>query len=86
MSDSCTIGFAPHLLPFQRRRIFSELLATLSREAQARGASILAIKSLGGQAEQLGRLVRQRTRWFQGHITCSARIPEMWRSNQMPGR
>ena len=35
--------------------------------------------------EQLGRLVRQRTRWFQGHITCSARIPEMWRSNQMPG-
>jgi Acetyltransferase (GNAT) domain len=53
MSDSCTIGFAPHLLPFQRRRIFSELLATLNREAQARGASILAIKSLGGQAEQL---------------------------------
>ncbi len=35
--------------------------------------------------DHVGRLVRQRTRWFQGHITCSARIPEMWRSNRMPG-
>ncbi len=53
MSDSCTIGFAPHLLPFQRRRIFSALLGTLSREAVLRGTSILAVKSLGAQAEQL---------------------------------
>ncbi|HEY5154628.1 MAG TPA: glycosyltransferase family 2 protein [Acidimicrobiales bacterium] len=35
--------------------------------------------------DQLDRLIRQRTRWFQGHITCSARIPEMWRSNRMSG-
>jgi hypothetical protein len=53
MSDSCTIGFAPHLLPFQRRRIFSGLLGELNREAQARGPSILEVKSLGSQAEQL---------------------------------
>ena len=53
MSDSCTIGFAPHLLPFQRRRIFSGLLGTLNREARARGTSFLAVKSLGSQAEQL---------------------------------
>jgi hypothetical protein len=53
MSDSCTIGFAPHLLPFQRRRVFSGLLAALNQEAQARGTSILGIKSLGAQAEQL---------------------------------
>ena len=53
MSDSCTIGFAPHLLPFQKRRIFSGLLGALDQEAQARGTSILAVKSLGSQAEQL---------------------------------
>ena len=53
MSDSCTIGFAPHLLPFQQRRIFSSLLATLGSEAERRGTSILAVKSLGNQAEQL---------------------------------
>jgi GNAT acetyltransferase-like protein len=53
MSDSCTIGFAPHLLPFQQRRIFSSLLATLGSEAEKRGTSILAVKSLGSQAEQL---------------------------------
>jgi len=53
MSDSCTIGFAPHLLPFQRWRIFSGLLGTLNREARARGTSFLAVKSLGSQAEQL---------------------------------
>jgi cellulose synthase/poly-beta-1,6-N-acetylglucosamine synthase-like glycosyltransferase len=35
--------------------------------------------------DHLGRLVRQRTRWFQGHITCSARIPELWRSNDLSG-
>src|SRR5262249_20429363 len=53
MSDSCTIGFAPHLLPFQRRRIFSSLLATPGHDAQTRGTSLLAVKSLGAQAEQL---------------------------------
>lgn len=53
MSDSCPIGFAPHLVSFQQRRIFSGLLAALEREAQTRGTSILAIKSLGSQAEQL---------------------------------
>jgi hypothetical protein len=53
MSDSCTIGFAPHLLPFQKRRIFSGLLGALSLEAQVRGTSFLAVKSLGSQSEQL---------------------------------
>jgi 1,2-diacylglycerol 3-beta-glucosyltransferase len=33
--------------------------------------------------EQLGRLVRQRTRWFQGHIGCARRIAELWRSNRL---
>jgi hypothetical protein len=33
--------------------------------------------------EHLGRLVRQRTRWFQGHIGCAARISELWRSNHL---
>jgi hypothetical protein len=36
MTDSYTIGFAPHLLPFQRRRIFSALLGMLNREAVLR--------------------------------------------------
>ena len=27
------------------------------------------------------RLVRQRTRWVQGHLTCWALIPQIWRSN-----
>ena len=35
--------------------------------------------------DHLSQLIRQRTRWFHGHITCSARIPEMWRSNRMSG-
>jgi peptidoglycan biosynthesis/recognition FemAB-like protein len=53
MSDSCTIGFAPHLLPFQRRRVFSAMLSAFDGEAKFRGTSILGIKSLGRQAEQL---------------------------------
>jgi len=35
--------------------------------------------------EHFGKLLRQRTRWFQGHMMCSARIPELWRSNRLPG-
>lgn len=35
--------------------------------------------------EDLGALVRQRTRWYQGHILCARRIPELWRSNRLPG-
>jgi 1,2-diacylglycerol 3-beta-glucosyltransferase len=35
--------------------------------------------------EQLRPLIRQRTRWFQGHIACTRRIPELWRSNALPG-
>ncbi len=33
--------------------------------------------------DHLDRLVRQRTRWFQGHIGCSRRIGELWRSNRL---
>jgi cellulose synthase/poly-beta-1,6-N-acetylglucosamine synthase-like glycosyltransferase len=36
--------------------------------------------------ERLDRLVRQRTRWFQGHIGCIRRIPDLWRSNRLPNR
>lgn len=32
--------------------------------------------------ETLGRLVRQRTRWFQGHMHCGARLGELWRSRR----
>lgn len=35
--------------------------------------------------EDLPALVRQRTRWYQGHIACARRIPELWRSNRLPG-
>lgn len=33
--------------------------------------------------EALRPLLRQRTRWFQGHMTCGRRIPEIWRSRKM---
>lgn len=29
------------------------------------------------------QLLRQRTRWFQGHMLCGRRLPEIWRSNKM---
>jgi len=35
--------------------------------------------------EHLGPLIRQRTRWFQGHMTCATRLPELWRSDALPG-
>ena len=33
-----------------------------------------------------GRLLRQRTRWYQGHMQCASRLPELWRSeiSQLP--
>lgn len=31
--------------------------------------------------EDIRRLVRQRTRWTQGHMTAAKRIPEIWRSS-----
>lgn len=30
--------------------------------------------------ERLGPLLRQRTRWYQGHMTCGRRLPELLRS------
>ena len=30
--------------------------------------------------ERLGPLLRQRTRWYQGHMMAGARIPDIWRS------
>ncbi len=30
--------------------------------------------------ESYRRLLRQRTRWYQGHLTCIRRLPELWRS------
>ncbi|HEY8987189.1 MAG TPA: glycosyltransferase family 2 protein [Streptomyces sp.] len=29
---------------------------------------------------RIGALVRQRTRWYQGHMSCGRRLPEIWRS------
>lgn len=31
----------------------------------------------------LDRLLRQRTRWFQGHMACARRLPEIWASRRM---
>ena len=32
----------------------------------------------------LRRLVRQRTRWMQGHMTCAGRLRELWESDRLP--
>ncbi|MBV8159294.1 MAG: glycosyltransferase family 2 protein, partial [Acidimicrobiia bacterium] len=42
----------------------------------------------GGYVDQQGvesyrRLLRQRVRWYQGHMTCIKRLPELWRSDRM---
>ncbi len=34
--------------------------------------------------ESLRALVRQRTRWYQGHIQCSRRVGEIWRCLDLP--
>jgi 1,2-diacylglycerol 3-beta-glucosyltransferase len=34
----------------------------------------------------LGRLVRQRTRWYQGHMAEGAYIPKVWRASKLPTR
>ena len=34
--------------------------------------------------ESMRKLLRQRTRWMQGHILCSRRIAEVWRSPRVP--
>lgn len=34
--------------------------------------------------ESLPRLIRQRTRWMQGHMKAAARIGEIWRSERLP--
>mgnify|MGYP000858272958 CR=1 FL=1 len=34
--------------------------------------------------ESMRKLLRQRTRWMQGHIMCSRRIAEVWRSPRVP--
>ncbi|HEV2086938.1 MAG TPA: glycosyltransferase [Cryptosporangiaceae bacterium] len=31
----------------------------------------------------LARLLRQRTRWFHGHMACARRLPEIWGSRRM---
>ncbi|HWJ98637.1 MAG TPA: glycosyltransferase family 2 protein [Acidimicrobiales bacterium] len=34
--------------------------------------------------EQIRPLIKQRTRWYQGHMTCGRRLPELWRSRALP--
>jgi hypothetical protein len=34
---------------------------------------------------EYSRLVRQRARWFQGHMTAGNRVPEIWRSPRLSG-
>jgi len=33
--------------------------------------------------ESYRRLLRQRTRWYQGHMTCLRRLPELWASDRL---
>jgi 1,2-diacylglycerol 3-beta-glucosyltransferase len=33
--------------------------------------------------DTLGRLIRQRTRWYQGHMDSIRRLPELWRSTRV---
>lgn len=33
--------------------------------------------------EQLRPLVKQRTRWYQGHMLCGRRLPELWRASEL---
>jgi 1,2-diacylglycerol 3-beta-glucosyltransferase len=33
--------------------------------------------------ESVRRLIKQRTRWFQGHMDCSRHIPDIWRSHKV---
>ena len=33
--------------------------------------------------DTFGRLLRQRTRWYQGHMDSMRRLPELWRSNKV---
>ncbi len=33
--------------------------------------------------DNVRQLLRQRTRWFQGHMVCGRRLPEIWRSRRM---
>jgi len=33
--------------------------------------------------ESYSRLLRQRTRWYQGHLSCIRRLPELWASNRV---
>lgn len=34
--------------------------------------------------ETLGALLRQRTRWYQGHMLCAAKAPLLWRNPDVP--
>ena len=33
--------------------------------------------------ESYRRLLRQRTRWYQGHMSCIVRVPELWASDKV---
>jgi cellulose synthase/poly-beta-1,6-N-acetylglucosamine synthase-like glycosyltransferase len=33
--------------------------------------------------ESYSRLMRQRTRWYQGHLSCISRLPELWASERL---
>jgi hypothetical protein len=54
MSDSCSVGFTPGLSVEQRQEVFREILTCLRQSAKKERTSVLAIKSLGGQAVELG--------------------------------
>jgi 1,2-diacylglycerol 3-beta-glucosyltransferase len=36
--------------------------------------------------ETLPALLRQRTRWYQGHMTCASKVPLLWRNDCVPRR
>lgn len=52
------------------------------------GAGWRVTTTVGAFVDQQGvesyrRLLRQRTRWYQGHLGCISRLPELWRSEDV---
>ena len=51
LSDSCSLGFADHLNPAERLAILRDMLAWLGAEADRTKAALVAVKSMGDEAD-----------------------------------
>lgn len=60
LSDNCGLGFAPEADIDGRRKALGTLLDRLAEEAVSRKAAIMAVKSLGSEAEQLHDVLEAR--------------------------